>query len=61
MVPSSAAAEDGTIYLLMPMGPKRRELTMRAFLDVLQVVPGGAIDLSDASLRRIYPGAMITT
>ena len=55
------AAEDGTIYLLMPMGPKRRELTMRAFLDVLQVVPGGAIDLSDASLRRIYPGAMITT
>ena len=52
------AAEDGTIYLLMPMGPKRRELVLKAFLKILQQVPGGAIDLSDARLRRIYPGAM---
>ena len=55
------AVSEGTIYLLLPMGPKRRELTMRAFMDVLQVVPGGAIDLVEAELRRIYPGAMIAT
>lgn len=54
------AASEGTIYLLLPMGPRRRELTMRAFMDVLQAVPGGAIDLNGAQLRRIYPGAMMS-
>ena len=53
------AAAEGTIYLLMPMGPRRRELAMKAFLKVLQLVPGGPIDLGDARLRRIYPGAIV--
>ena len=53
------AAADGTIYLLLPMGPRRRKKSMEAFLGVLQAVPGGAIELGDADVRRIYPGAMI--
>lgn len=53
------AATDGTIYLLLPMGPYRRKVSIQAFLNVLQAVPGGAIDLSDAELRRIYPGSKI--
>ena len=54
------AAESGTVYLLLPRGPRRRRQTMRVFLSILERVPTGAIDLSEATVRRIYPGATKT-
>ena len=54
------AAESGSIYLLLPRGPKRRKQTMKSFLSILERVPTGAIDLEDAKVRRIYPGATKT-
>ena len=51
------ACEDGTIYLLLPLGPQRRVATMKAFREILGKIPGGAIDLDAAEVRRIYPGA----
>ena len=51
------ACEDGMIYLLLPLGPQRRVATMKAFKEILGRIPGGAIDLDTAEVRRIYPGA----
>ena len=51
------ACEGGTIYLLLPLGPQRRVATMKAFKEILGKIPGGAIDLETAEVRRIYPGA----
>lgn len=50
------ATESGSLYLLMPRGPKRRENTMRTFRKILERVPTGSIDLTNARIRRIYPG-----
>ncbi|MCH2144359.1 MAG: hypothetical protein MK082_04335 [Phycisphaerales bacterium] len=54
------ASESGTIYLLLPRGPRRRKQTMKIFLNILERVPSGAIDLGEANVRRIYPGATKT-
>jgi hypothetical protein len=51
------ACEEGTIYLLLPLGPHRRTATLEAFKDILGKIPGGPIDLDIAEVRRIYPGA----
>ena len=51
------ACEAGTVYLLLPLGPQRRISTMKAFQEILGKIPGGAIDLETAEVRRIYPGA----
>ena len=54
------AAKSGSIYLLLPRGPKRRKNTIKTFLNVLDRVPTGAIDLKDAKIMRIYPGSTKT-
>jgi hypothetical protein len=51
------ACEEGTIYLLLPLGPQRRRATLKAFKQILGKIPSGAIDLDTAEVRRIYPGA----
>ncbi|HAW95902.1 MAG: hypothetical protein CMJ33_08075 [Phycisphaerae bacterium] len=51
------ACDEGTVYLLLPLGPQRRVATMKAFKEILGKIPGGAIDLETAVVRRIYPGA----
>jgi hypothetical protein len=54
------AAKSGSIYLLLPRGPKRRKNTIKTFLSVLDRVPTGAIDLKDAKVMRVYPGSTKT-
>ena len=54
------ASKSGSIYLLLPRGPKRRKNTINTFLKVLERVPTGAIDLRNATIRRIYPGSTKT-
>lgn len=52
------AVEEGIIYLLLPLGPRRRRRTMETFLEILDLLPdsiGGSIDLRNARIRRIYP------
>lgn len=54
------ATESGSIYLLLPRGPELRKKTMSSFLTILDQVPTGSIDLRNATVRRIYPGATKT-
>lgn len=54
------AAKSGSIYLLLPRGPKRRKNTIRSFLKILDRVPTGAIDLKDSKIMRVYPGSTKT-
>ena len=49
-------AESGTTYLMLPRGTERRARTIEAFTRILGRVPTGAIDLTHARIRRIYPG-----
>lgn len=49
-------AESGTTYLLLPRGPERRARTIESFTNILGRVPTGAIDMTHARARRIYPG-----
>ena len=54
------ASESGSLYLILPRGPKRRKNTIKTFQKILERVPTGAIDLQNARIRRIYPGSTRT-
>lgn len=57
------AVENGIIYLLLPKGVSLRRRTVETFLEILDMLPesiGGAIDLRNATVRRIYPDVSVS-